>query len=128
MFGLETELTKKVVSHGNNWKVFELSDVQEDINLLCNSNCHNEQTIATMNLTVYCEWLGPGPGLGRWVGEADRGVPAGWNNLCDLVGEVRVSLKSRGLSSESLIVVWNPSLNFLGSMVRESEHSRMLAL
>ena len=44
----------------------------------------------------------------------DRGVPAGWNNLCDLVGEVRVSLKSRGLSSESLIVVWNPSLNFLG--------------
>ncbi|CAN0429855.1 unnamed protein product [Rangifer tarandus platyrhynchus] len=54
-FGLETELTKKVVSHGNNWKVFELSDVQEDINLLCYSNCRNEQTIATMNLTVY--WI-----------------------------------------------------------------------
>ncbi|KAB0386040.1 hypothetical protein FD755_000996, partial [Muntiacus reevesi] len=54
-FGLETELTKKVVSHGNNWKVFELSDVQEDINLLCYSNCRNEQTVALMNLTVY--WI-----------------------------------------------------------------------
>lgn len=99
MFGLETELTKKVVSHGNNWKVFELSDVQEDINLLCNSNCHNEQTIATMNLTVYCEWLGPGPGLGRWVGEADRGVPAG----CNLVSGGRVSLRGRRLILESLM-------------------------
>uniref|UniRef100_A0A8C6CLZ5 Ig-like domain-containing protein n=1 Tax=Moschus moschiferus TaxID=68415 RepID=A0A8C6CLZ5_MOSMO len=33
-FGLETELTKKEVDRGNNWKVFELSDVQEDISLL----------------------------------------------------------------------------------------------
>ncbi|XP_055285584.1 intercellular adhesion molecule 1 isoform X2 [Moschus berezovskii] len=52
-FGLETELTKKEVDRGNNWKVFELSDVQEDISLLCYSNCHSEQTVASMNLTVY---------------------------------------------------------------------------
>lgn len=76
MFGLETELNKKVVGHGNNWKVFELSDVQEDINLLCYSNCRNEQTIATMNLTVYCEWLGPGPGLGRLGGDGGQGSPS----------------------------------------------------
>uniref|UniRef100_A0A8C6CLL8 Intercellular adhesion molecule 1 n=1 Tax=Moschus moschiferus TaxID=68415 RepID=A0A8C6CLL8_MOSMO len=52
-FGLETELTKKEVDRGNNWKVFELSDVQEDISLLCYSNCHSEQTVASVNLTVY---------------------------------------------------------------------------
>nr|ABX75547.1 intercellular adhesion molecule 1 [Bos taurus] len=52
-FGLETVLIKEEVGRGDNWKVFQLRDVQEDIELFCYSNCHKEQTIASMNLTVY---------------------------------------------------------------------------
>ncbi|XDC55361.1 hypothetical protein R6Z07M_006543 [Ovis aries] len=52
-FGLETVLNKEEVSRGPNWKVFELSDVQEEINPLCYSNCHGEQIVASMNLTIY---------------------------------------------------------------------------
>ncbi|XP_035975505.1 intercellular adhesion molecule 1 [Halichoerus grypus] len=50
--GLETQLTKKEVAHGVNWKVFELSDVQEDSHPICFANCH-KQTMASMSLTVY---------------------------------------------------------------------------
>lgn len=74
-FGLETVLNKEEVSRGPNWKVFELSDVQEEINPLCYSNCHGEQIVASMNLTIYCEWLGPGPGLGRLGGGSGQGSP-----------------------------------------------------
>ena len=74
-FGLETVLIKEEVGRGDNWKVFQLRDVQEDIELFCYSNCHKEQTIASMNLTVYCEWLGPGPGLGRLCWGGGQGSP-----------------------------------------------------
>ncbi|XP_027439285.1 intercellular adhesion molecule 1 [Zalophus californianus] len=50
--GLETQLTKKEVAHGANWKVFELSDVQEDSHPICFANC-DKQTMASMSLTVY---------------------------------------------------------------------------
>ncbi|CAK7292610.1 Intercellular adhesion molecule 1 (Fragment) [Vulpes lagopus] len=52
IFGLETLLTKREVASGDNWMLFELSDVQEDSKLICFSNCH-EQTMAPMHLTVY---------------------------------------------------------------------------
>ncbi|XP_040096675.1 intercellular adhesion molecule 1 [Oryx dammah] len=52
-FGLETVLNKEEVDRGLNWKVFQLSDVQEEINPLCYSNCHGEQIVASMNLTIY---------------------------------------------------------------------------
>ncbi|XP_064427414.1 intercellular adhesion molecule 1 isoform X2 [Mirounga angustirostris] len=50
--GLETQLTKKEVAHGVNWKVFELSDVQEDSHPICFANCH-KQTMSSMSLIVY---------------------------------------------------------------------------
>lgn len=75
--GLETQLTKKEVAHGSHWKVFELSDVQEDSHPICFVNCGN-QLMASMSLTVYCEWLGPGAGLGGLGGRGGcLGVPAG---------------------------------------------------
>lgn len=52
--GLETQLMKREVAHGNNWKTFELSNVQKDSTPICFSNCH-KQTTAEMSLTVYCE-------------------------------------------------------------------------
>lgn len=85
IFGLETLLTKKELNSGDNWVLFELTDVQEDSKLICFSNCH-EQTMAPMHLTVYCEWLGPGAGLGRLGGRGGHlGVPAGWDSPCCLV-------------------------------------------
>lgn len=50
--GLETPLTKKEVAQGTHWKVFDLSDVQEDSRPLCFANCP-KQTMAAMSLTVY---------------------------------------------------------------------------
>ncbi|XP_076977969.1 intercellular adhesion molecule 1 isoform X1 [Tamandua tetradactyla] len=52
--GLETTLTKMEVANGSNWKVFELSDVDQDSTAICFSYC-NKQTIASTALTVY--WL-----------------------------------------------------------------------
>ncbi|XP_004688800.1 PREDICTED: intercellular adhesion molecule 1 [Condylura cristata] len=51
--GLETQLTKVELTNGDNWKVFLLSDVQEDSSPICFSNCDNKQSIASMNLSVY---------------------------------------------------------------------------
>ncbi|XP_060001209.1 intercellular adhesion molecule 1 [Lagenorhynchus albirostris] len=53
MLGLETQLAKREVDHGNNWKVFELSDVQKDSFPICYSSCLGNQSSALMNLTVY---------------------------------------------------------------------------
>nr|XP_008248965.3 intercellular adhesion molecule 1 isoform X2 [Oryctolagus cuniculus] len=50
--GLETQLSKEEVAHGDNWKVFELSDVQEDSTLICFSDCES-QSMASARLTVY---------------------------------------------------------------------------
>lgn len=66
--GLETQLVKKEVASGNNWKTYELSNIKEDSTPICFSNCNNKQTVASANLTVYCEWLGPGAGLGKLGG------------------------------------------------------------
>ncbi|XP_077624061.1 intercellular adhesion molecule 1 [Crocuta crocuta] len=52
--GLETQLTKMEVAHGDNWKIFELRDVQEDSSPICFSQCQT-QTMGQMHLTVY--WL-----------------------------------------------------------------------
>lgn len=75
MLGLETQLAKREVDHGNNWKVFELSDVQKDSFPICYSSCLGNQSSALMNLTVYCEWLGPGAGLGSLGWGGGRGSP-----------------------------------------------------
>lgn len=64
LLGLETHLDKKEVANGSNWKMYELSSVQGDTIPYCYSVCHNNQSEATMSLTVYCEWLGSGAGLG----------------------------------------------------------------
>ncbi|XP_057565473.1 intercellular adhesion molecule 1 isoform X1 [Hippopotamus amphibius kiboko] len=51
--GIETDLTKKEVGHGKNWKSFELSDVQKDSIPMCYSFCDGSQLAAQMNITVY---------------------------------------------------------------------------
>ncbi|XP_017355479.1 intercellular adhesion molecule 1 [Cebus imitator] len=52
--GLETPLTKReVLPGGNNWKMFELSNVQEDSQPICFSNCGGRQSTAKTFLTVY---------------------------------------------------------------------------
>ncbi|XP_023989906.1 intercellular adhesion molecule 1 [Physeter macrocephalus] len=53
LLGLETQLAKKEVDHGNNWKIFELSDVQKDSTPICYSFCPDGQQSDSMNLTVY---------------------------------------------------------------------------
>lgn len=53
VLGLETPLTKKEVEIGPNYKIYELSDIQEDSTPLCFSNCNNIQSTASMSLTVY---------------------------------------------------------------------------
>ncbi|XP_040305783.1 intercellular adhesion molecule 1 isoform X1 [Herpailurus yagouaroundi] len=50
--GLETQLTKKEVAQGDNWKIFELSGVQEDSTPICFSYCQ-AQTMVSMSLAVY---------------------------------------------------------------------------
>ncbi|KAG8523173.1 Intercellular adhesion molecule 5, partial [Galemys pyrenaicus] len=55
--GLETQLTKKELTHGNNWKLFLLSDVHENSNPICFSNCAGGQLTAVMLLSVYCGQL-----------------------------------------------------------------------
>ncbi|KAG5208750.1 hypothetical protein JEQ12_016315 [Ovis aries] len=47
----ETESAKKIVDRRNSWKVFELSEVQEDDMRI--SMCHGEVTMASMDLTVH---------------------------------------------------------------------------
>ncbi|XP_059552838.1 intercellular adhesion molecule 1 isoform X1 [Myotis daubentonii] len=53
LLGLETHLDKKEVANGSNWKMYELSSVQGDTIPYCYSVCHNNQSEATMSLTVY---------------------------------------------------------------------------
>ncbi|KAM9103538.1 intercellular adhesion molecule 1 [Megaptera novaeangliae] len=53
LLGLETQLAKREVDHGNNWKIFELSGVQKDSMPICYSSCPSGQASALMNLTVY---------------------------------------------------------------------------
>lgn len=51
--GLETPLTKRLVNNGSNWVTYELSGIQEDSTPICFSNCGNNQTGASMSLSVY---------------------------------------------------------------------------
>lgn len=51
ILSLETESAKKIVDRRNSWKVFELSEVQEDDMRI--SMCHGEVTMASMDLTVH---------------------------------------------------------------------------
>ncbi|XP_064136717.1 intercellular adhesion molecule 1 isoform X1 [Loxodonta africana] len=53
--GLETVFNKKLVSKGASWKVFELSDVQQDSSGLCYATCGDkpEQGTATTSITMY---------------------------------------------------------------------------
>lgn len=55
LLGLETVLNKKEVASGPNWEAYELSSAQEDTTPFCYSTCDNQQTQASMTLTVY--WL-----------------------------------------------------------------------
>ena len=56
LLGIETPLPKKeLLLGGNNWKVYELSNVQEDSQPMCYSNCPDGQSTAKTFLTVYCE-------------------------------------------------------------------------
>lgn len=60
MLGLETQLPKVEVDSGDNWKLFELSDIQEDSSPICFSDCGHDQETALATITVYCEWQGWG--------------------------------------------------------------------
>lgn len=94
--GLETQLTKKEVAQGDNWKMFELTGVQEDSTPICFSSCQ-AQTMVSMSLTVYCEWLGPGAGQGKLGGGGGRvRVPSGWDSLCCLVVGTELARQSTG--------------------------------
>ncbi|PNI51648.1 ICAM1 isoform 5, partial [Pan troglodytes] len=54
LLGIETPLPKKeLLLGGNNWKVYELSNVQEDSQPMCYSNCPDGQSTAKTFLTVY---------------------------------------------------------------------------
>uniref|UniRef100_A0A8C3W475 Intercellular adhesion molecule 1 n=1 Tax=Catagonus wagneri TaxID=51154 RepID=A0A8C3W475_9CETA len=53
IFGLETSLDKIEVEYGDNWRIFELSNVQNDSTLICFSNCEGVQTQTEGSLTVY---------------------------------------------------------------------------
>lgn len=75
LLGLETHLDKKEVANGPNWQMYELSSVQGDTIPYCYSVCHNNQSEAKMSLTVYCECLGPGAGLGLLGGGVGQGSP-----------------------------------------------------
>lgn len=52
LLGLETPLSKREVAQGDTWKVFLLSDVQEDSQPICFSNC-GRQVSQHMSITVY---------------------------------------------------------------------------
>ncbi|XP_003798092.1 intercellular adhesion molecule 1 [Otolemur garnettii] len=51
--GLETPLTKRLVTRGDNWIVYELSNVGRDSKPICFSNCNNNQSSVGASLTVY---------------------------------------------------------------------------
>ncbi|KAL4701661.1 hypothetical protein H8959_015665, partial [Pygathrix nigripes] len=54
LLGMETPLPKKeILPGGNNWKMYELSNVQEDSQPMCYSNCPDGQSSAKTFLTVY---------------------------------------------------------------------------
>ncbi|XP_020029884.1 intercellular adhesion molecule 1 [Castor canadensis] len=53
MLGLETQLPKVEVDSGDNWKLFELSDIQEDSSPICFSDCGHDQETALATITVY---------------------------------------------------------------------------
>lgn len=98
LFGLETQLNKLEVNHGDNWKAYELSDIQENSSPICFTNCvTGGQSTASVSVTVFCEWLGPEAGSGRLPGGGGQwGSLAGWDSLCCLVvGPGRVSLEAR---------------------------------
>lgn len=52
-FGLETHWHKTEVDHRDKWKIFELSNVENDGTLLCHAVCQGNQTQVQGNLTVY---------------------------------------------------------------------------
>nr|3TCX_A Chain A, Intercellular adhesion molecule 1 [Homo sapiens]3TCX_C Chain C, Intercellular adhesion molecule 1 [Homo sapiens]3TCX_E Chain E, Intercellular adhesion molecule 1 [Homo sapiens]3TCX_G Chain G, Intercellular adhesion molecule 1 [Homo sapiens]3TCX_I Chain I, Intercellular adhesion molecule 1 [Homo sapiens]3TCX_K Chain K, Intercellular adhesion molecule 1 [Homo sapiens]3TCX_M Chain M, Intercellular adhesion molecule 1 [Homo sapiens]3TCX_O Chain O, Intercellular adhesion molecule 1 [H len=54
LLGIETPLVKKeLLLPGNNRKVYELSNVQEDSQVMCYANCPDGQSTAKAFLTVY---------------------------------------------------------------------------
>uniref|UniRef100_A0A8C5KKR3 Intercellular adhesion molecule 1 n=1 Tax=Jaculus jaculus TaxID=51337 RepID=A0A8C5KKR3_JACJA len=53
--GLETPFTKKELDSGENWKLFELSNLQKDDTPICFANCDHRQVTASTTITVY--WL-----------------------------------------------------------------------
>lgn len=54
LFGLETQLNKLEVNHGDNWKAYELSDIQENSSPICFTNCvTGGQSTASVSVTVF---------------------------------------------------------------------------
>ncbi|XP_052609666.1 intercellular adhesion molecule 1 [Peromyscus californicus insignis] len=51
--GLETQWSKVELEHGHNWKLFELSDIEEDSNLMCFGNCGTVQSSASATIILY---------------------------------------------------------------------------
>lgn len=51
--GLETQWSKVELQHGPNWKLFELSDIEEDSNLMCFGNCGTVQSSASATIILY---------------------------------------------------------------------------
>ncbi|KAL1782680.1 Intercellular adhesion molecule 1 [Sigmodon hispidus] len=51
--GLETQWPKVELQHGHNWKLFELSNIREDSELLCFENCGSVQSTVSASIVVY---------------------------------------------------------------------------
>ncbi|XP_036049715.1 intercellular adhesion molecule 1 [Onychomys torridus] len=51
--GLETQWSKVELEHRHTWKLFELSDIEEDSNLMCFGNCGTVQSSASATIILY---------------------------------------------------------------------------
>lgn len=66
--GLETQWQKVQLDSGQNWKLFELSNIEEDSSPLCYENCGEVQSLVSAKVLVYCEWHGWGREQGDPLG------------------------------------------------------------
>ncbi|KAM4887775.1 intercellular adhesion molecule 1 isoform 2-T2 [Thomomys bottae] len=53
ILGLETQLSKVELDSGVNWKLFKLSEVQENSSPICFAACHDVQVSSQATITVY---------------------------------------------------------------------------
>ncbi|XP_059122690.1 intercellular adhesion molecule 1 [Peromyscus eremicus] len=107
--GLETQWSKVELERGHNWKLFELSDIEEDSNLMCFGNCGTVQSSASATIILYSfpERVELDP-LPAWqqVGEiltlrclVDGGAPRSQLSVVFLQGEEELHQEKVGVNS-----------------------------